>query len=126
MSGSIQAAGVAGLFYPAHPDQLAAGVDGSLSRAAPPPLAPKAVIAPHAGHIYSGDIAASAYQLLARRKGEIKRVLLLGPNHRQPLSGMALSPADMWATPLGRLPVAQRARDWLGSQPGVVVDATPF
>src|SRR5262249_45504304 len=90
------------------------------------PLSPKAVVAPHAGHIYSGDIAGSAYRLLARRKGEIKRVILLGPNHRKPLRGMALAPADAWETPLGRLNVNKTARDTLARQPGVAVDASPF
>src|ERR1700704_5031116 len=99
MSPSVQPADLAGKFYPAGADELAAGVDGSLSRAAPPPLVPKAVIAPHAGHVYSGDIAAAAYRLLAQRKGVIKRVVLLGPNHRQPLNGMAMSPADAWGAP---------------------------
>lgn len=126
MSVSVQPASVAGKFYPADPDELAAGVDGSLARAAPPPLAAKAVIAPHAGHIYSGDIAASAYRLLGRRKGEIKRVILLGPNHRQPVRGMALSPADAWATPFGPLAVDKGARDALARQPGVAVDEGPF
>jgi AmmeMemoRadiSam system protein B/AmmeMemoRadiSam system protein A len=126
MSQSVQPASVAGAFYPADPAELAAGVDASLKRAVPPPLAPKAVIAPHAGHVYSGDIAASAYHLLAKRKGEIKRVILLGPNHRQPVRGMALSPADAWATPFGPLPVDRTARDLLARQPGVAVDAAPF
>jgi len=126
MSANVQPPGVAGFFYPGNPDELAAGVDGSLARAAPPRLQPKAVIAPHAGHIYSGDIAGAAYRLLAQRKGEIKRVILLGPNHRRPVRGVALSPADVWATPLGHLPVAQNARDWLARQPGVAVDAVPF
>src|SRR5678815_3664041 len=111
MTLSLQPASVAGTFYPADPAELAAGVDGSLSRAAPPSLMPKAVIAPHAGHIYSGDIAASAYRLLAQRKGEIKRVILMGPNHRKPVQGMALSPADAWDTPLGPLRVVAEARD---------------
>src|SRR5215831_9025559 len=126
MTISLQPASVAGTFYPADPAELAAGVDGSLSRANPPLLSPKAVIAPHAGHIYSGDIAAAAYRLLAQRKGEIKRVILMGPNHRKPLRGMALSPADAWATPFGPLPVAPVARDMLMRQPGVVVDPAPF
>jgi AmmeMemoRadiSam system protein B/AmmeMemoRadiSam system protein A len=126
MSVSLQPASVAGTFYPADPAELAAGVEGSLSRATPPALTPKAVIAPHAGHIYSGDIAASAYRLLSERKGEIKRVILLGPNHRKPLRGMALSPADAWATPFGPLPVAPVARDLLARQPGVTVDPAPF
>jgi len=82
MSISVQPAGVARKFYPADPAQLAAGVDASLTKAVPSSTVPKAVIAPHAGHVYSGDVAGTAYNLLARRKGEIKRVVLLGPNHR--------------------------------------------
>ena len=113
MSLSVQPADLAGTFYPSDPGELAARVDGSLTRAAPPSLAPKAVIAPHAGHIYSGDVAAAAYRLLALRKGEIKRVVLLGPNHRQPMRGMAMSPANAWATPFGPLPVDCQARDAL-------------
>ena len=123
---NTQPASLAGKFYPASPSELAAGVDASLERAAVPPLNPKAVIAPHAGHIYSGDIAGAAYRLLANRKGDIKRVILLGPNHRQPVRGVALSPADHWDTPFGALPAARAARDALGRQEGVVVDAAPF
>ena len=126
MSLSIQPADVAGKFYPADPAELAAGVDASLAKAAPLPLKPKAVIAPHAGHIYSGDVAASAYRLLAARKGEIKRVILLGPNHRVAVRGMALSPADAWATPFGPLAVDRTARDMLARQPGVTVSPVPF
>jgi len=126
MSTSVQTAGVAGMFYPADPDQLAAGVDASLAKAAPQELAPKAVIAPHAGHIYSGDIAGAAYSLLARRKGEIKRVVLLGPTHRMPVRGIALSPADAWQTPFGAVAVDQTARDALARQAGVTVAPEPF
>ena len=126
MSASPQAAGVAGMFYPANPAELAAGVDSSLAKAAPPALSPKAVIAPHAGHIYSGDIAGAAYHLLARRKNEIKRVILLGPNHRMPVRGMALSPADSWNTPFGPLPVDRAARDALARRQGVAVTPAPF
>ncbi|HEX3753849.1 MAG TPA: AmmeMemoRadiSam system protein B [Rhizomicrobium sp.] len=126
MSETIQQPGVAGLFYPADPAVLAAEVDASLDTAAPPPLAPKAVIAPHAGHIYSGDIAGTAYKLLAQRKGEIRRVVLMGPNHRLPVRGLALSPADAWATPLGTLAVDRAGRDGLAREPGVTVTPDPF
>ncbi|HEX3486032.1 MAG TPA: AmmeMemoRadiSam system protein B [Micropepsaceae bacterium] len=126
MSPSVQPAQVAGTFYPASPAELAGSIDASLAKAGAPSLNPKAVIAPHAGHVYSGDIAASAYRLLAKRKGEIKRVILLGPNHRQPVRGMALSPANAWATPFGPLVVDSVARDTLARQAGVVVDAAPF
>src|ERR1700733_5085772 len=101
MTLATQSAGVAGLFYPADPGELAAGVDASLAKAAPPALSPKAVIAPHAGHIYSGDVAGAAYALLARRRNEIRRVVLLGPAHRMAVRGIALSPGDAWETPLG-------------------------
>jgi AmmeMemoRadiSam system protein B/AmmeMemoRadiSam system protein A len=126
MTQSVQAAGVAGLFYPADPGELAAGVDASLAKAEAQSFVPKAVIAPHAGHIYSGDIAGTAYRLLARRKGEIKRVMLFGPNHRAPVRGVALSPADAWETPLGKLKVDHAARDALARRPGVSVAAEPF
>ena len=118
--------GVAGIFYPADAAELSAGVDASLNKAAPPPLAPKAVIAPHAGHIYSGDIAGAAYSLLAKRKGEIKRVVLLGPNHRMPVRGFALSPVDAWATPFGPLAVDKDARDALARDPECAVNPAPF
>ncbi len=126
MPATTQAAGVAGMFYPADPQVLAAGVDASLAKAAPPDLNPKAVIAPHAGHIYSGDIAGAAYSLLGRRKGAVKKVVLLGPTHRMAVNGVALSPADAWETPLGAVAVDRQARDALARQPGVAVAPEPF
>lgn len=123
---STQPAGVAGYFYPAEPDALAAGVDASLAKAESPAVDPKAVIAPHAGHVYSGDIAGAAYRLLGRRRGEIKRVVLLGPTHRTPVRGVAVSPADAWETPLGEIAVDAKARDAVGDLPNVVVSSTPF
>src|SRR5579871_1552848 len=123
---TVQTASVAGLFYPAEPDVLAAGVNASLAKAGPPPLGPKAVIAPHAGHVFSGDIAGAAYKLLAARRGEIKRVVMLGPTHRMPVRGVALSPADAWATPLGEAPVDVAGRDALARLPNVTVSAGPF
>lgn len=123
---TTQPAGVAGHFYPADPDVLAAGVDASLARAVTPDLEPKAVIAPHAGHVYSGDIAGAAYGLLAKRRGQIKRVMLLGPNHRMAFHGVALSPADAWETPLGPVAVDRAARDMVAALPGVTVMAEPF
>ena len=126
MASELQTAGVAGLFYPAEAGQLAAEVDASLAKASPPPIAAKAVIAPHAGHIYSGDIAGEAYALLARRRGEIKRVILMGPAHRMAFRGLALAPAQAWATPLGEVAVDRAGFDTLASSPGVAVAAEPF
>jgi len=126
MTSNIQPAGVAGLFYPAEADRLAADVDASLARANPPRLAAKAVIAPHAGHIYSGDIAGEAYALLAPRRGEIKRVILMGPAHRMAFRGLALAPARSWATPLGEVAVDQEGFGVLAAAPGVAVAEEPF
>ena len=123
---TLQPAGVAGMFYPDDAGALAAEVDASLARATPPDLHPKAVIAPHAGHVYSGDVAASAYALLARRRGEIKRVIMTGPTHRMGIRGIAVSPADAWATPLGNVRVATEARDLLARRSDVSVTAAPF
>ena len=126
MHGQIQAAGVAGMFYPAQADACANMVDSFLAAARRVPVAPKAVIAPHAGFAYSGPIQASAYAPLAARRGEIARVVILAPAHRVGFSGLALSPAEGWETPLGVLPVDWA---WLGRilhLPHVAVDATPF
>jgi hypothetical protein len=67
--------------------------------------APKAVIAPHAGYIYSGPIAASAYARFASARDSIKRIVLIGPSHRVPFEGLATTSAETWATPLGAIPV---------------------
>ena len=126
MASPIQAAGVAGLFYPADADALAAEVDASLAKANPPQIAAKAVIAPHAGHIYSGDIAGEAYALLARRRGDIKRVILMGPAHRMAFRGLALAPAAAWETPLGAVAVDQEGFGALAATQGVAVTGEPF
>ena len=126
MTTATLSPGVAGMFYPAEPEPLAAGVDARLARAAPSELSPKAVIAPHAGYVYSGDIAGSAYSLLARRRDEIKRVILLGPTHRMPVRGVALHPADAWETPLGAVRVDTPGRDAIARTANAAVAPEPF
>ena len=118
---------VAGSFYPADPDQLIDGLRSSFAAAYRPdgdqPV-PKALIVPHAGHVYSGPIAASAYLRLIPGRTTIRRVVLLGPSHRVPLEGMAVSSADALATPLGLIPVDDPARRAALAGPGVRVDDT--
>jgi AmmeMemoRadiSam system protein B len=94
---------VAGMFYPADPRQLAHDVQKLLADARQNDLTPKALIAPHAGYIYSGPIAASAYATLLPIAGRIRRVVLLGPTHRVAVRGLALPGADAFDTPLGRV-----------------------
>ncbi|MCA9933324.1 MAG: AmmeMemoRadiSam system protein B, partial [Anaerolineales bacterium] len=72
-------------------------------------ITPKAIIAPHAGYIYSGLIAGAAYAQVAALRGQITRVLLLGPAHTLYLQGLAASSAAYFATPLGDVAVDQEA-----------------
>ena len=106
---SIRPAAIAGAFYPGEPEELSAMVVRFLGEAqaripdgAP---APKAIIAPHAGYIYSGANAGLAYARLKPAARTINRVILLGPCHRVALKGVALSSADAFATPLGGIPI---------------------
>ena len=97
---------VAGQFYPEDPGELRALVDRFLRDAdCTERAAPKALIAPHAGYVYSGAVAASAYACLAPYRDAYSRVVLLGPCHRVPVAGMAASGADSFRTPLGDVPV---------------------
>ena len=101
----IRVPNVAGVFYPGDAGALRREVDACLSKASAGGPAPKALIAPHAGYRYSGEIAAGAYARLAPRAQEIRRVVLLGPAHYHPVRGVATPAADSFATPLGHVPV---------------------
>lgn len=107
---TVRTPAVAGLFYPADAAELQAQVehflDGVASSTESPP---KAIIAPHAGYIYSGPVAASAYARLRAARDRIRRVVLLGPSHRLGFRGIAVSSMDTFATPLGPIPVDQQA-----------------
>jgi len=117
---SIRQPAVAGLFYPADADELHEMVHEMLQKAHKlPGHKVKALIAPHAGYIYSGPIAASAYIQLSSRKGEIKRVVLLGPSHRVPFQGLACSSADYFHTPLGDIPLDKNAVEIISSLPQI-------
>ena len=106
-SSKTRPAAVAGSFYPGAADQLAATLSAMLgaARAGAPASPIKALVVPHAGYIYSGPIAASAYALLAPQRSSITRVVLLGPCHRVAVRGLALPTARAFATPLGDIPV---------------------
>lgn len=108
---SIRPPAVAGMFYPGMPAALDAEVSGMLAAVPREPTLPlpKAIIVPHAGYIYSGPIAASAYALLAPHAATIRRVLLLGPCHRVALRGLAVPHATAFATPLGMVELDQEA-----------------
>lgn len=120
----VRPAAVAGLFYPADPHTLRAQLHTLLSQAGPVAgqSVPKALIVPHAGYIYSGPIAASAYALLAPLREVIRRVILIGPSHRVAFAGAALPGCSAFATPLGQVEIDSEAVFALARQPGVVFD----
>lgn len=102
----IRPAAMAGSFYPGESSALAAEVAGYLgdapgSRAAPP----KAIIAPHAGYMYSGPIAGAIYARLAPLAGLVERVVLAGPAHRVYVTGAAIPSVEAFASPLGTVPL---------------------
>ena len=112
---------VAGLFYPHDPLKLRAVLDDCSARAVRPEATPsaarrartstpKALIAPHAGYVYSGPIAASAYRALDDAAHGIERVVLIGPSHFVRFSGLAVSRAAAFETPLGAVPVDDSMR----------------
>ena len=116
----VQGPVVAGMFYPGDPAELAQQLDGMLARAdgqAEGP--PQALIAPHAGYIYSGPVAANAYASLAPVAAEIRRVVVMAPSHRVGFQGVAVSSADVFRTPLGDIPVDRAAVDQLLAMPQV-------
>jgi len=109
---SIRQPAVAGQFYPGDAKDLQETISrylGEVPEVDSP--RPKAIIAPHAGYIYSGPIAATAYAHLAQANGEVSRVVLLGPAHWVPIRGLAASRAEGFATPLGAVPIDTEAQE---------------
>src|SRR5688572_31057084 len=121
---SVRPAAVAGMFYAGDARLLAAEVDelldGVESPAGPRLGFPKAIVVPHAGYIYSGPVAARAYDELAPARGIVRRVVLLGPVHRVPVRGLAVPSAGAFATPLGVVRVDSEALREVRELPQVV------
>lgn len=102
----IRPPAVAGTFYPADPGELRLAVERYLEGApGTTAAAPKAVIVPHAGYVYSGPVAATAYAAIGPLRDRVSRVVLLGPCHHVAVRGVATSSADAFRTPLGDVPV---------------------
>lgn len=114
--GSVRNAAVAGLFYPGEAGSLSAELEellGAVEQAGPRLGFPKALIVPHAGYVYSGPVAARAYDELAPARGIVRRVVLLGPVHRVPVRGLAVPTDAAFATPLGTVAIDRYAIDSL-------------
>ena len=103
---NVRKAAVAGQFYEADASRLQAHVEELLDGPAVGFRgALRALIVPHAGYIYSGAVAATAYRHLQYDHDSIQRIALFGPAHRVALQGMALPSVDAFATPLGEIPL---------------------
>lgn len=125
MKPNIRQTAVAGMFYPDDPGELQVAIESflrevQLSQDTPDcTQAPKALIVPHAGYIYSGPVAASAYARIEKHNDTIQKVILLGPGHRFAFSGLATSSADYFSTPLGNIPIDRKAITLIESLPQV-------
>lgn len=111
---------VCGSFYPEQAKELELSVGGMLSAAASWTKKSKALIVPHAGYMYSGEIAASAYRCMDTVSASIKRVVLLGPSHRVAFSGIATPGCDAFLTPLGSVPLDQNIIQEIERHPDVL------
>ncbi len=127
MPNKVHPAQVAGLFYPAGAESLRALIDKvGLGARRDGGVAPKVVIAPHAGFVYSGPVAATAFGPWARRADPPRRIVIVGPAHRVAFRGLATHPASAWSTPLGEAKVARDLHARLAEDRAAAVDARPF
>ena len=123
---TVRPPAVAGSFYSAQAPELARDVGTLLAAAESAAIGkpvPKAIIAPHAGYIYSGPIAATIYARLKTMRGRVSRVVLLGPVHRVPFRGLALPGVSAMATPLGTINIDSEAVALIAQLPQICVSA---
>jgi MEMO1 family protein len=121
----VRPAAVAGSFYPSNPAELDATLDALLAGEEASGRVPKAVIVPHAGYMYSGSVAARAYRSVKAAAGLVRRVVLLGPSHREWFRGLAVPRTHAFATPLGLAPVDAAAVARAANLPAVLVADAP-
>ena len=122
----IRPSAVAGQFYPGDPDRLQKQVSELLANVTTPITSiPKALIAPHAGYIYSGVVAAAAFATLRNSGQTITRIVLMGPAHYARVRGIAAPMVDAFETPLGCVPVDTKALRAIADVPFVVWTDAP-
>ena len=115
---SVRPPAVAGRFYPGDPQKLRSEV-GALTAAAPGYAGPRpaALIAPHAGYIYSGKVAATAFAALREIAESVSRIVVIGPAHYVAFRGIAVATVDAFETPLGRIALDREAIARLANLP---------
>ncbi|MEW6302614.1 MAG: AmmeMemoRadiSam system protein B [Verrucomicrobiota bacterium] len=117
----VREARLAGKFYPAPPRRLEQMVKTFLTEGQKVDVSPKAVIAPHAGYIYSGPVAGSAFLPFQPDGKTIRRIVVLGPSHWVGFDGIALPAANSFGTPLGTVTLDLEAIERLRALPFVRV-----
>ena len=121
---TVRQPAVAGTFYPADPARLEAMVREFLADASVPALRHvRAVIAPHAGYIYSGPTAGYAFKVWEDAALRPHTIYLLGPAHYVYVDGVAVGRFEAFATPLGRVPVAEEMVEALLSRGAPFIEA---
>lgn len=120
---TVRSTAVADMFYPGNATKLREQVVSMLAEETPiaVPDAPKVLIVPHAGYVYSGSVAASAYRLLIPLREQITRVVLVGPAHRVYFRGMAIPAASGFNSPLGEIKLDASALTLVSTSADVVV-----
>jgi AmmeMemoRadiSam system protein B len=117
---------VAGSFYPAGPERLRQDVTRFLAEVKECRReGPQALIAPHAGYMYSGPVAAHAFASLRDAGRKAGRVVVIGPAHYVAVRGIAVPTADAFETPLGRVPVDRDALKAIADLPFVSTADAP-
>jgi AmmeMemoRadiSam system protein B len=124
---AIRRAAVAGLFYPADPNELESTVEDLLTHCKVKHGSGRicALIVPHAGYVYSGPVAAEAFALLRAEHQHAGRVVIIGPAHRVWFRGIAVPSAGAFVTPFGNIPLDTAAISEIADLPSVVVDDEP-
>ncbi len=116
----VRPAAVAGGFYPANPQELTAVADGFLARVHASKIAvtPIALIAPHAGYVYSGAVAAEAFAQLKGRN--VQRIVIIAPSHYEYFTGASIYDGRSYTTPLGRVTVDQSFAKQLAKESALI------
>ena len=119
--GALRSAAVAGRWYPGEPRALGREVDEYIGRVRQrAPACPRAIIAPHAGLMYSGPVAAYAYAAVGRC--DYAAAVLVGPSHFVRFDGVSVWPEGAWTTPFGSTPIAVDLAAMLQASSREVID----
>jgi AmmeMemoRadiSam system protein B len=117
----VRPAAVAGSWYPSTPDRLGRQIDQYIVDAGiEPSTPPRAIVAPHAGLMYSGPVAACAYGTAAG--AHYVAIVLVGPSHFVDFQGVSIWPRGAWETPFGAVPVAEDLAADIAVASGEVID----